>query len=183
MRKIVLALLLVLSYGVAIAVPPPMPSTPADLKQADADITVDVIKPLSIEVKCPYCIANLPYVLIGSSRDITNHVIAFEIIGEPGFNITMGHNGTDVAGGTEYVTSGVTMLGRWGSFNSGTTVVGSDPSEWGAFPTVLNNTATPTLPAGTAYCDFVVDKLTAAPTASAGFKMFVLNVWVEYTAI
>lgn len=183
MRKIVLALLLVLSYGIALAGAPPAPPPHADQKQADADVTVDVIKPLSIEVQCPYCVANLPYVIIGSSIDITNHVIAFIITGEPGFSITMGHNGTEVTGGTEYLTGGVTMKGRWGSFNSGTTVIGADPSEWGAFPTVLNATTTPTLPAGTAYCDFIVDKLTAAPTAAPGFKLFTLNVWVEYTAI
>lgn len=188
MRKIVMALMLILSYGVALAGAPPAPTIPPASNKDDANVTVDVITPLSIEIVCPYCKSDLPWVIVGTSINVPNHMIAFLIKGEPGFAIDVTTDGlADGYGNTDYQPNspavGTTMTGRWGSFSSGTKIIGDDPGEWGALPTTLSSTSTSTLPAGRAYCNFIVDKLTAASNATIGYIEFTINVYAIYDSL
>lgn len=191
MKKIVLALILVLSYGLAIAEVVPEPSTlPNGGANESANVTVDVVKPLTIWADCPPCNdRKLPDITIGTTITGINRNIAFRIEGMPTLDpindpypIIVTHDGDDVdADGTSIYygdgNNGVTISGRWGSFDNGT-INGRTSGTFGleTFPELLS-------PIGKAYCNFIVDELTAALDANLGDTEFYLNVYAEYRAM
>jgi len=155
--------------------------------QDDAKVTVGVISPLIIDVMCPYCEANLPDIIIGTTitvpkpistkagYNVDYHMIAFKITGQPGEDINVD---TD---GPTYVNNKVTMTGRWGSFANGSVI---DDYTGGAWET---NNVPETLGAassdhpGIAYYNFIVDQLSAANDATGGVvASFTLNISAEY---
>lgn len=181
MKKIFLALLLfVISNSVALQAS----DSPS---QDDAKVTVGVISPLIIDVMCPYCEADLPDIIIGTTitvpkpintsagYNVNYHMIAFRITGQPGEEINV------ITDGPTYINRKVTMTGRWGSFANGSVI---DDNAGGAWET--NNvpealgTASSDHP-GIAYYNYIVDQLSAANDATGGVvASFTLNISAEY---
>lgn len=194
MKKTVLALIMALSSSIALAVPPAPPASPLPNGgvQKDANVAVDVVKPLKIKLYClPTCPDRaLPYIYIGQTISDINRNIPFIITGMPTigpddqYPITVTHDGLDQNDGTwlyqgynSGATTPVTMSGRWGSFDNGTVPgISSGTFEADNFPLVLSST-------GQAFCNFIIDELVAAVNAELGLTDFYINVYAEYTAI
>lgn len=192
MKKIVLALIMVLSSSLAYAVMPPEPhSLPNGGYREDANVTVDVVKPLKIFPECNPCNdRKLPDITIGTTITGIARNIAFRIEGMPTIDpvndpypIIVTHDGYDpeADGSCLYYgdgNPGVIMKGRWGSFDNGTVNGRTLPCTFGMenFPLILS-------PTGKAYCNFIVDELTAAIDATIEDTEFYLNVYAEYRAM
>lgn len=192
MKKIVLALIMVLSSGLAFAKALPEPSTsPSGGANENANVTVDVVKPLAIYADCPPCNdRKLPDITIGTTITDIERNIAFRIEGMPTIDpvndpypIIVTHDGYDpeADGTSKYYgdgNPGVIVTGRWGSFDNGTINGRTSPGTFGLeiFPELLS-------PLGKAYCNFIVDELTAAADANLGDTEFYLNVYAEYRAM
>lgn len=169
MKKIVLLFLICISNIALYA---------TEDNEGNGSISIDVLKPLSIRLWCNGCSSspdeyNLPDVTIGSFVDnITGKYATFIIEGSAGKNIivtTDGPSYEDIS--DEYVT----IDGRWGSYDNGTQPTSGT---FGAKPTKLGDVGTPTQ--GQAFCNYYVDKITAAPQATVGPKLFIITVSVEY---
>lgn len=148
--------------------------------KGNGSISVDILKTLSISLWCDGCSSSteneleLPDVTIGTyDNPVTGKFATFIIEGSAGKNIVV-----TTTGGPTYADiadPNVTINGRWGSYDNG-----KQPTSgtFGAKPIVLGDVGTAT--EGIAYCNYIVDKISATPQATVGHKFFIVTVSVEY---
>lgn len=176
MKKIVFLLLVIASSVNLLAAGPP-PTTVDD--KGNGSITVDVLKTLSIKLWCNGCSSttenelDLPDVTIGTyDNPVTNKFATFIIEGSAGKPIVVTTDGPTYE---DIADPNVTINGRWGSYDNGTQPTSGT---FGAKPIILGGVGTAT--EGIAFCNYIVDKISAAPQATVGHKFFIVTVSVEY---
>lgn len=186
MKKIVLALLMVICASFAYASAPPDAPPPSTFSISDdGQVTVNVIRKLSIRTVCP-CDVIPPEIIAGTSLDLTDDQITanFEITGQPDASIIISVNGKDTLDPYTkvYESAGVLLIGRWGSFLNGHVKLTNSLGDFtSGLPVEIVGLTSPTVDATKVHCNYLVDKLVAhADAPPDGSAVFVLQVWAEY---